>query len=256
MSELHINTRPPRHDGDAQGAVVVLVHGTMDRSTSFTRLAQQLPDWTIVTYDRRGYASSSHRAPTSDFSDQVDDLLEVIGDQPVVAFGHSLGGVVVLAAAWRRPELFRAVVVYEAPAPWEPWWAGSGGTWEHGDPADMAEGFMRRVIGDRIWDRLPSSTREQRRREGSTMVAELIAVAKSPPFVPSEIRVPVIVARGSSATDRHIQAADWMGEQIPSAEIVVVEGADHGAHLSHPAQIADLLRRALTRAETATGPQP
>jgi pimeloyl-ACP methyl ester carboxylesterase len=142
-------------------------------------------------------------------------------------------------------------VVYEAPASWEPWWNGreAGSGWERRDPADLAEGFMRQVIGDSIWDRLPDSTRLQRRSEGTTMMAEIAALGARRPFDPEAITVPVIVARGEPADPRHVRSSDTLATAIPGAELVLVEGADHGAHLSHPAEMAELMRRCLARAQ-------
>lgn len=256
MTKLHMTIRPPRAPGPGVAPRALLVHGTMDRSTSFTRIAQRLPEWTIVTYDRRGYAGSSAAAPSTHFGDQINDLFEVLDASPgdgrgVVAFGHSLGGDVVLGAVAQRPELFDGAVVYEAPASWEPWWPGGrpDSSWDQRDPGDLAEGFMRQVIGDHIWERLPVATRLQRRAEGQTMLAEIKALAAERPFDPGAITVPVLVARGALADQRHVRSADVLAAAIPGAELVVVDEADHGAHLSHPTELAELLRRCLARAE-------
>ena len=37
-------------------------------------------------------------------------------------------------------------------------------------------------------------------------------------------------------------------EEIPGAELVLLDGADHGAHVSRPDEFAALVRRALDRA--------
>ncbi len=73
------------------------------------------------------------------------------------------GGNVALALADRHPELVRAVGVYESPLSWLDWWpgttAGADALATRGDPAEAAERFMRRLIGDERWHRLPESTR-------------------------------------------------------------------------------------------------
>jgi pimeloyl-ACP methyl ester carboxylesterase len=243
---LRVVERPPREEGPAVGRIVVLVHGAMDRATSFTRLAAQLADWTVVAYDRRGYSRSAHLGPPASFDVQVDDLMAVMDGRPAVAFGHSLGGDVVLATGARHPGLITSAVVWEPPQPWLPWWpdhSASAGAGSDLDPEERAEWFMRRMVGDRVWDRLPSATRRQRRSEGPTLAAELRTLASRPAFEPALIRIPVLVGRGGRSQVHQRRSARELAAALPLGELVDIEGAAHGAHLSHPAQVAALIRR-------------
>lgn len=194
-SPLLILQRDPSVEGPAAGRRVVLVHGSMDRATSFTRLMRRMPDWSIVAYDRRGYAGSAAAGPPRCFDEQVADLVEVLGCEPALAFGHSYGATVVLAAAAAHPELVPAALVWEPPQPWLPWWPRTD---EAGDTgaAERAEWFMRRLVGDRIWERLPAATRAQRRAEGPTLHAELTSLSSGPAFAADGVRTPIIVGRG------------------------------------------------------------
>ena len=148
------------------GFPLVVVHGTMDRSTSFGRLVRALDGFHVTRYDRRGYGRSIELGPPDSFAQQVEDLTEVVGAQPAVVVGHSYGGTVALAASIAHRPIAGAVV-YECPMPWMPWWparsAGAAAMADAADPADAAERFMRRMIGDRRWEKLPPSTRAARR---------------------------------------------------------------------------------------------
>jgi len=246
-SGLRLLVSEPSADGSAAGRRVVLVHGSMDRATSFRRLMNRLPDWRAVAYDRRGYAGSSSLGPPESFEDQVSDLLGVLDDNPTLVFGHSYGGDVVLAAAARSPELITSAMVWEPPQPWLPWWPGMsarGSEADELDPEDRAEWFMRRMVGDRVWERLPESTRKQRRREGPTFLAELEALRSAPPFLAEEVRVPVLVGRGGQSVPHHRRSARELASSLPNGELCEIAGASHGAHLSHPGELADLIRRA------------
>lgn len=236
-----------------EGPVVVLVHGTMDRATSFNRAQRLLvDDHRVVRYDRRGYARSAELGPPASFSEQVDDLLDVVDDvsdgAPVVVFGHSYGGTVAVAAAEAAPERFAGIVAYEAPLPWMDWWpagsAGAAAVAGADDPEEAGEGFMRRMIGDRRWERLPPSTRRDRRAEGATLVAE-IAQLRPPHPVPVDlaaVSVPVTAAHGTEGAPHHARAAEALAEAVPGAVLEVVEGAGHGIHLTHAAEVAALVR--------------
>jgi pimeloyl-ACP methyl ester carboxylesterase len=161
-----------------------------------------------------------------------------------VAFGHSFGGDVVLATAEDHPGLIPAAFVWEPPLPWLPWWAqataGRSGEAELA-PNERAEWFMRRMVGDRVWDRLPSSTRAQRRREGHTLEAEITTLTGAPAFDSSAIRIPVLVGRGGRSSRHQRRAAGELAASLPAGELVEIENAGHGAHLSHPAEVASLL---------------
>jgi pimeloyl-ACP methyl ester carboxylesterase len=254
---LHIVERAPLQEGPAEGRLAVLVHGAMDRSTSFNRVAAKLADWTIVSYDRRGYGRSHHQGPTASFTDQVDDLVEVLGSRSAaVALGHSFGGDVVLATMDHHPGLISAALVWEPPQPWLEWWPTetvSRGAGSDLSPEERAEWFMRRMVGDRIWERLPAATRAQRRAEGSTFDAELRSLGAGAPFDPARIRRPVLVGRGGRSRVHHRRAARELAAALPEGRLVEIADADHGAHLSHPAEVADLLRQAAGAAGAAAG---
>ncbi len=234
---------------EGEGPRVVLVHGTMDRSSSFGRVQRALQGFRVVRYDRRGYGRSLDAGPPTSMDEQVADLLDIIGDEPSLVAGHSYGGTVALATAQRSPELVLGVVAYEAPMQWLEWWptdsAGAAAVAAAADPADAAERFMRRMIGDRRWERLPPSTRAARRAEGATLIAEMAQARppSAPAFDPTRISQAVIAAHGTEGAPHHARSAEALAAAVPSGELVVVEGAGHGIHLSHPEAFADLVRR-------------
>ena len=167
--------------------------------------------------------------------------------------GHSFGGLICLALAQRRPEVVRAVVAYEAPQMWAPWWPGSTAGNEAmavPDPEDAAEGFLRRMIGDATWERLPAAMRAERRARGTPSSPRCGRCAR--PTRPRTTRPPSPSPWSPRSAPRpgrhHMRATDDLARTAPRGELRVVEGADHGAHLTHPNEFADLVRRALERA--------
>ncbi|HZA75502.1 MAG TPA: alpha/beta hydrolase [Acidimicrobiales bacterium] len=249
-----------------EGPLVVLVHGAMDRSSSFLRVRRLLEgECRVVRYDRRGYGRSLAAGPPVSFDQQVDDLAAVIRDRhAAVLVGHSLGGVVCLALAERSPGQVGAVLAYEAPMMWEPWWptdsAGSAalasselatgdGDGGEGDGA-AAEAFMRRMLGNARWERLPAAVRAERRAEGATLLAELRSVRPPSrvPYNPERVTVPVVAAFGTETQLQHRRAAQELGSRAPRGVLEAIEGAGHGAHLSHPVELAALVRGSLSLA--------
>jgi pimeloyl-ACP methyl ester carboxylesterase len=255
---------PPANDGEAglglaprpPGPTVVLVHGSLDRGSSFARVVRRLGDLHVVTYDRRGYERSrSARPRAGGVADHADDLLEIVDGGPAVVVGHSYGGDVALAAAVRDPKTVRAVVAYEPPLPWMAWWPTRGVP--AADPAVFAETFFKRMVGGDTWDRLPESTRAARRADGPALAAELNAIRQGgTPFQVEDLVVPAVFGRGERSADRHRRGPEELARQAPGSELVEIAGAAHGAHLTHPDAFAALVRRAVQRALEADSPSP
>ncbi len=252
--------RRPARDGHTAAGTVVMVHGAMDRATSFTRLIAKLPEWEAVAYDRRGYGHSAGLAAPESFAAQVEDLVDLAGPGPVVAFGHSLGGDIVLAALQSHPRVFSAALIWEAPMPWMPFWpddTASRGAAGDLAPEDRAEWFMRRMVGDKLWERLPAATRAARRSEGVTLQTDFAYLSHGPVFDATAIEVPVTVGYGGDSRAHQRDAAHALAEALPDGNLVCVPGTGHGAHLTHPGIVADLIRKLPAASDPAHyKPQP
>ena len=233
--------------GPTDAPLVVLIHGSMDRSAGLLKLSRRLDaDFRVARYDRRGYGRSAPHAGPFDMESQIADLLGVLAGRPAMLFGHSFGGNVAIATAARHAPLARAVIVYESPLSWLPWWprdtAGSKALAGTVDPADAAERFMRRLIGDEKWARLPAGTRASRRAEGLTMLGELDDLRRNPPWHAEDIHVPFVAMRGAGGAEHHRRSAGHLAEVIAGAALVEVEGARHFGPNTHPDDVAAVIR--------------
>lgn len=230
--------------GPVDAPVVVLIHGSLDRSAGMARVARQLHHrFRVVRYDRRGYARSfPHPGPFS-VADQVSDLEAILDGRRAVLVGHSYGGNVALAAGSMLPGQVIAVSVYETPLSWMPWWPGTtaGGASVAASPGDAAETFMKRLIGSSAWDALPERTREERRREGTALQGELSALREGAPWDVDRITVPVICGYGSAGSSHHREGMTWLAGELPDGRAVCVDGAGHGAPNSHAEEFVRLM---------------
>lgn len=236
--------RLPERDGDRP--LVVLVHGSLDRGASFSRVVRRLPDLHVVTYDRRGYERSRQGGPLRTVHEHARDLLTVIDGRPAAVVGHSYGGDVALAAAIACPATVRAVGAYEPPLPWASWWPRRSRP--RTDPDAFAEAFFRRMAGDAAWERLPERARQARRADGPALAAELGALREGgPAFEVEALAVPAVFGRGEHSLDRHRRAPAELAALAPRGELVEIGGAGHGAHLRHADAFADLVRTVVRR---------
>lgn len=234
--------------GDTARPTILLIHGSMDRSAGLLRLSRRLDGaHHVVRIDRRGYGRSTHVGPPWTIEANVDDVertveaLSAAITGPIDVIGHSLGGNVALALAARRPDLVRSVVVYETPLSWLEWWPGDSAgaaAMSAASPAEAAEAFVRRLVGDEKWEQLPESTRAQRRAEGAAMVAELADLRRAAPWSPEAVEAPVLAMRGEHGRPHHQRGTAWLGSRLDGCRVVVVAGAGHAGPHTHPAEVA------------------
>jgi pimeloyl-ACP methyl ester carboxylesterase len=236
--------------GEESDPLIVLVHGSMDRSAGLLKLSRRLDSrFEVLRYDRRGYGRSIDIVGPYAMPNQVEDLAELLtaqahSRQATFVFGHSFGGNVALALADQHPELVAAVAVYEAPLSWLEWWPGNspGGTaLSLGDPDDAAEAFMRRLMGDDSWERLSVSKRETRRAEGAAMVGELADLRRHEPWSTNRIDVPVLAMCGEHSKPHHQRATEVLPEVLRDCRSEQIPGAGHFGPYSHPDFVAERL---------------
>ena len=240
--------------GDAAAAPVVLVHGSMDRSAGLLRLSRRLDaDFQVVRFDRRGYGRSTGVGPPWTASANVEDLAglveRTVPGRRAAIVGHSYGGNIALALAGTRPDLVSGVVVYETPLSWFDWWPNStAGAAAMGvsDPGDAAEAFMRRLVGDEVWDRLPPAKQRDRRLEGQAMVAELADLRRQPPWRADDIDVPVLALYGERGRPHHRAAMQHLVEMLPDCRADMVRGAGHAGPHTHADVVAAPIAQFLT----------
>jgi len=250
---------PIRSDeaGDATHPLVALIHGSMDRSSGMLRLSRRLDDrFRVLRYDRRGYGRSvppeGEQPGPFDMDSQVADLVRLIDGRRALLIGHSYGGNIALATAMSSPQLVAGVAIFETPLSWEPWWpgttAGAAARATEGSAADAAELFMRRLVGDAVWEALPTKTRETRRAEGAAMVGELRDLQANEPWLADRIHCPLVLGYGGNGAVHHTEAMRFLHEKFPESQLFELDNARHDAPNSHSQRFAEIYVDALAAA--------
>ena len=253
---------------DASGSpadpVIVLAHGSMDRSAGMLRLSRRLSDrFHVIRYDRRGYGRSAAVGPPFAVADNVDDLERLIEERTggrgvPLAFGHSFGGNIVLALAGRRPDLVGAVAVYESPLSWLEWWPG--------ETAGGAALAARRRSRCRRGVHAPPRRRRQvgslaaRRPERlgapkvPTMLGELGDLRERAPWDGARIAQPVLAMVGERARPHHRQAVESPAVDVAAdVRVVEIEGAGHFGPNTHADAVSAAIVSFLAAASTSVG---
>jgi pimeloyl-ACP methyl ester carboxylesterase len=237
------------------GPPVVLIGGAFnDRSTVAGLAAVLAPQFTVVTYDRRGRGDSGDSAAYA-VEREVEDLAAVIAHAGGTAsvFGHSSGAILALEAAQHG-------VSFGKLAAYEPTYV-IGGTRPR--PADDLAGRLRALIaaGDRDQAAalflaenalMPPEVIEGMR--ASQMWGWFTGLAHTLPYdvticgpgmvLPAgrlaAITIPVLAIGGGASPPWLPAAARAVADAIPGARYVTLEGQDHGV-LNQPDALQALL---------------
>jgi acetyltransferase/esterase len=104
------------------GPVLLLIPGGNGDAGFYEPFAKALSgDFTVISYDRRGFSRSPITGPVDDdrlLDVDVDDartLLKSINDRPGYVFGSSAGAIVALHLLTKHPDDVRMVVAHEPP---------------------------------------------------------------------------------------------------------------------------------------------
>lgn len=220
-----------------QGPALILVVGAFSDHASTATLAAGLAGrFTVYEYDRRGRGQSGDQASYA-IEREVEDLGALIGaiGQPVLLFGHSSGGALVLETAATDRRVSK-LVVHEPPYyPGGPSDALAGelaGLVAAGQESEAAVRFLKLV-------RTPAPVIEQM-RAGRYWV-RMTAMARTLPYevrlarngnVPvelcSRITAPALVLAGGASPPVARQVADTIAAAAPHGTARVLDGQGHG----------------------------
>jgi pimeloyl-ACP methyl ester carboxylesterase len=112
--------RPPEADPNAR--VAVLVHGVTGWHRTWWRVGPALAErgWRVIAVDQRGHGRSPRIAGTATIDEVADDLeaaIERHATPPIdLLVGHSLGAVVSMRLALRRPGIARRLLLEDPPS--------------------------------------------------------------------------------------------------------------------------------------------
>lgn len=108
--------------GDPDGIPVLALHGWLDNSNSFHRLAPLLDGVRLVAIDKAGHGESDHRSgftPYGIWEDvaEVYSIAQQLGWDKFSLLGHSRGGVISCLVAGTFPEQVESVFLLDSIVP-------------------------------------------------------------------------------------------------------------------------------------------
>jgi pimeloyl-ACP methyl ester carboxylesterase len=236
---MRIETR-----GIGYGPPLLLLHGLASSPRSWAR--------TLPSVERH------RRVLLGDLFDDGDAFFSLAGsaeklaaalataDEPADLVGHSLGGLVALHLAARRPELVARLVLVDVPALPHPGRPGARALAVAGSAARTDLSSIGLVLGSvlrRSPVRLLSAARATMR---ANVEPELDAVGG----------LPTLLVWGERDTIVPLQVGEALARRLPSARLVVIPGAGHQPMWEAPDAFNRALEEFLDRAGGGSRPRP
>jgi pimeloyl-ACP methyl ester carboxylesterase len=252
-SIVNVNGAPIAYETAGEGIPLVMIHaGVADSRQWNNEFEAWEPVYRVVRYDLRGYGRSE--PVDGDFTHLAD--LEALLDhlairEPVILIGCSMGGELALNFALAHPEQALAVILVGS--------APSGLALDVPTPAKFAEAEAAYEAQD--WDRLAEletqiffdgmgRTAEQvdpaMRRLAKEMVRqaldqELLQLGRKLPDLTDpaaarldELTMPILVIAGKHDVPYILAAVDYLAENLPDSQTVILPDAAHLPNMDHP----------------------
>lgn len=250
---------------EGNGPTVLCIHGSWDDHHSWSGVAKLLnTDFRVISYDRRGHSQSTAPDRQGCISEDVEDaaaLLEQLSAAPAHILGHSYGANIAISLAKTHPGVTKSLFLHEPPV----FSVLSDGSalaslgkaskqimdeaatlLEQGEIERGARLFIEDVaFGPGSWSALfDRQARETILRNAYTWLdqyrdPERLAINVSPlQTFPGRITL----STGTKTLAPYGEITDCIAKQVPAARVARVEGAGHGAHISHPEETAKNIR--------------
>jgi pimeloyl-ACP methyl ester carboxylesterase len=247
------------------GPPLILVHGAAADHTTFRVVGPRLAArFTIHAIDRRGRGASGDTLPYAierEFEDLAAAASTLAGEAraPVDIFGHSYGGRCALGAALLTDDIGRVISYEGAPTPPGERYGEAALAEELAALADagqnetLLEAFMTRVVGmtpdeldryraDPVWPRrvaaAPTIARELAVESGDAAGIERLGA----------VRQPVLQLLGGDSRREFAVATAALHDRLAAGTVMVIPGAKHAAHHTHPDQVIEAVSAFLTPA--------
>lgn len=248
------------------GEPILLLHCSSGSSGAWAPVMNHLgQDYRVLAPDLLGYGRTapwSRDAPLAPDAELgvVKALLDVAG-RPVHLVGHSYGGTVALKAAMRFPRQVANLTLIEPVAFHllrrrdEPdgWREIAALAERHlalvgeGRDAAAAEAFVTYWTGPKAWQQMPDAARDSAVRTAAKVAAEwrLMFVAEDDRDAIARIGAPTLLICGGRTRTPARRVIEVLRRALPYALYHEIAGAGHMSPLTHPADIAEEIRRHL-----------
>ena len=252
------------------GDPLMLLHAGGSSGRQWRKAGSHLEaDYRLIAPDFICFGETDPWAGPGDLShdDQAKLVLALIGrlcDGAVHVIGHSYGGATAIRLWLAAPERVRSFVFIEPILPSLLREAGEDAL--YGEYRAVAEGFMNNAAegcdaeawrgfldarnGAGTWDKLSDETR-QRFVAGTRQTVDGFISNLNNATTQEEcrsIKVPTSILRGADTSAPERRMTEILHDALPASAYEIIPDAGHMSPLTHPAEVAQLIRQHMARA--------
>lgn len=245
------------------GTPLLMAHSGVGSGAQWQRVAAALDGRRCVAPDLLGHGRTGAPAGQAITHDLQADLLAALvgrgpaGPGPVDVVGHSYGGAGAVRLALRRPEVVRSLVLIEpllmpllgeAGDPlFTEYEAVARDFLQHAEAGDCAAAwarFMDYRNGPGAWAALGEKTKARLSAQTALGAETLRANLANPTTLADcrRIAVPTTVVLGAETTPADRRTVEVLAGAVLGNQCVTIAGAGHMSPLSHPEEVARILR--------------
>ncbi|HEY2033214.1 MAG TPA: alpha/beta hydrolase [Rhizomicrobium sp.] len=245
---------------------LVLLHGFTGHARSWDAFAEAMTDrYRVLALDLRGHGETGWAGQygIDDMTGDLESFAQALALKDFTLLGLSLGGLIAMEYAGRRPKPLAACVIVDIGPEMDR--SGSGRIQANVQAADVFASREEAFAAARADNRRPPEALHRQRSDASLMRIEdgrwtyrYDRALRSPGALrlrnPEEawrscanIEVPTLIVRGEISDILSAQIAERMVRTIPDAQLVTVANAGHGVPYDAPEEFLIAVRKFLKK---------
>ncbi|MEZ4938953.1 MAG: alpha/beta hydrolase [Crocinitomicaceae bacterium] len=219
---------------------LIILHGALGAETQFSELRERVHhDFIIWSINFYGHGGETPQKPyrIREFADQLEAFIKENVITEALVFGYSMGGMVALDLASRKPELFSRIVTLGTKFGWSP---------------EIAEKEIRMLNPETIESKVPQYAKTLSDRHGEENWKKVLQfteemmlyLGKHSPINKetwSKIQLPVTICLADQDEMVSKEETQLIYDLLPKAEFVDLHDSKHAIEQANIDQLVDIL---------------
>lgn len=274
-AKLRYWTYHPSPQADTKGPVIVMVHGFRGTHHGLELIADNLPEFRVVSPDLPGFGASppmpGRNHDIAGYAAVIADLIRQLAVGPVVLLGHSFGSLIAARIAATEPALVSSLVLVNSLATNAP---ANGGPSRMGlrvasayyrfaaaAPARAGHVLLASKASTLSMSALMAVTRDRKLRKDihrrhllhygdfsdrAVLVQAFAAIAGAGVGdYAADVSVRTLLIAGERDRMAPLPGQRWLLPRLPNGQLKTIAGVGHLVHYEQPATAAALIREFL-----------